>query len=379
MDRALIRRISGRRWMGLALAAVLLCAGMLACTRKEPLKIGFVAGISGRVADLGISGLNGATLAVEEINRKGGIGGRQVMLLVRDDEQNPDAARKAVLSLMDEKVEAVIGHMTSSMSMTTLPLFNEKKMVLISPTTTTEALRGIDDYFFRVIDGTSAYAGKAALHLLEGGKTRVAAVYDLRNKAYTQSWFDDFTAEFEKRGGQLVHLGTFESGPDTAFLDLAKAALEKGPQAVLLISSAMDAAILCQQIRKLDKAMPIITSEWAATEQLIELGGPAVEGVELYQFFDRDSTLPNYLAFRKAYVERFSTEPGFASVAGYDAASVLLQSFQKTEGGRPLKEVLLGVGSFEGAQGPVSMDRFGDSKRQTFLATVRGGRFVRMK
>lgn len=368
-----------QRWWAVALlslAVLFLALGLAACGKKEPVKIGFVGGISGRVADLGIAGLNGVTLAVEEQNRRGGIHGRQILLLVRDDEQNPEAARKGALSLMDEKVEAVIGHMTSSMTMTTLPLFNERKLVMLSPTTTTEALRGIDDYFFRVIDGTRAYAGKAARHLLSKGLSRVSAIYDLRNKAYTQSWFDDFRSEYEKGGGQVVHQATFESGPDTAFSDLAMAALGAEPQAVLLISNAMDSAMFCQQIRKEDTSIPILTSEWSATEQLVELGGPAVEGVMLFQFFDRDSTLASYRNFRKAFVERFSTEPGFASVASYDAALLLFKAIERAEGKTPLKAALQGIDRFEGIQGPVTMDPMGDARRETFLATIRGGRFV---
>ena len=73
-------------------------AGLLAlaaCAPPEPLRLGFVGGLSGRVADLGIEGRNGAMLAVEQRNKLGGVNGRQVELVVEDDQQNVDAARMA--------------------------------------------------------------------------------------------------------------------------------------------------------------------------------------------------------------------------------------------------------------------------------------------
>ena len=61
-----------------------------ACSKEDPIKLGFVGGLSGRVADLGISGRNGAILAVEHWNNNGGVRGRPVNLVVMDDEQKPE-------------------------------------------------------------------------------------------------------------------------------------------------------------------------------------------------------------------------------------------------------------------------------------------------
>ena len=103
--------------------------------------------------------------------------------------------------------------------------------------------------------------------------------------------------------------------------DLAEQALAEQPDAIQIISSAIDAALLIQQIRKIDPDLPLSTSEWAATEKLIDLGGGAVEGVVMAQFFNRDSSLARYQDFKRAFEARFSQPPGFAEVAGYDAAA----------------------------------------------------------
>ena len=67
-------------------AALLLVLGLVSgCGPREPVRVGFLGGLSGRVADLGEAGRNGAQIAVEEVNRAGGIDGRQIQLIVRDD------------------------------------------------------------------------------------------------------------------------------------------------------------------------------------------------------------------------------------------------------------------------------------------------------
>ena len=112
------------------------------CPSDQPIKVGFVAGTSGRVADLGISGRDAAELAIAQCNQKGGIDGRKVQLVIRDDQQQPQAARQAVRELIEEDVVAIIGPMTSDMGMVMAPIADAAQTLLISPTVTTEDLSG---------------------------------------------------------------------------------------------------------------------------------------------------------------------------------------------------------------------------------------------
>jgi branched-chain amino acid transport system substrate-binding protein len=102
------------------------------------------------------------------------------------------------------------------------------------------------------------------------------------------------------------------------------------------------------------------------------MGGQSVEGAILAQFFNRESKQATYIAFRDHYAKRFIEEPGFASVAGYDAARVLLQALIQ---GNKLKESIIKRGSFPGLQGEIQMDRYGDARRPIFITTVKDGKF----
>jgi branched-chain amino acid transport system substrate-binding protein len=359
-----------------ALLAFLTLAAGTSCGKKGPVKLGFVGGLTGRVADLGISGRNGAILAVEMKNDAGGVNGRKVELLVRDDQQDPDVAVRVDRGLIDAGVAAIIGHMTSVASVAAVPLADERKVVLVSPTTTAVVLSGKDDHFLRVIGTTRDYSILMARYLRKDrGLKSVSLAYDLGNRSYTEGWFVDFRKEFETLGGKVVRVVPFQSGHDLRMHDLVPRLLAPGVQGIVMVASAMDTAKFCQHLRKKGVTLPVAASEWSGTERLIDFGGIAVEGVAVTQFFDRDSRAPTYIAFREAYRKRFGVEPGFASVTAFDAANVVLEALCQAKAGESLKAAILRISRFPGVQGPFTIDRFGDAARECFITVVKDGRF----
>lgn len=363
----LFRSIAG----GLTLALLL-----LAGCDSGPLRIGFIGGLTGRNADLGLAGRNGALLAVEQRNQAGGVHGRRVELLIGDNAQTPEAAIKATRELIAGQVEAIVGPLTSAMAKVILPVTEQANLVMVSPTVTAVEFAGQDDQFFRLPSTTRDYTrASATFHYHQRGQRRIAVAYDVRNRAFSESTLNDFRSTFSELGGVIPLAIPFESSAETTFADIIDNLLQAQPDALLFIAGAVDTARLAQQARKQAPDLPLIAPEWAATEQLIELGGRAVEGLYLAQFFNRDDPAPRYQAFRKAYQARFQQEPGFASLAAYDATNVVLDALSRRADGQSLKETLLNT-SFQGVQQPIAFDRFGDAQRPTFITVVRDGRFV---
>ena len=347
------------------------------CSREEAVRLGFVGGLSGRVADLGISGRNGAILAIENKNENGGINGRAIDLIVMDDRQDPEVAEKAVINLVDLNVDAIIGHMTSSMSTWTIPIINKRKITMVSPTTSTTDLSGRDDYFIRVCATTDQYAAKMAGYLYnQVGMAKVSLIYDQGNRAYTENWMSHFGREFKRLGGTVAHQEIFHSGPETHFLDITRKALIPGIDGVIISANALDTAMICQQAKKLGLNIPIAVSEWSATEKLIDFGGIAVEGVIVSQFFNRYNTDPAYLNFREKYVHRFGTEPGFPSVAAYDAVNLVLTALEKGANRTNLKKHIIEMHTFNGVQGNLTINRFGDTDKDTYISIIKDGKFI---
>ena len=355
----------------------LVFAGLLtACGNKEPLRIGFIAGTSGRVADLGVGGRNGVTLAMELRNAAGGINGRTIELLARDDQQDPERARAAAQELIEQKVTAILGPMTSAMAMQVVPFGNQHHVVVLGGTVTTNQLTGKDDYFFRVLAPTRKFASANAVYQLKLGHKRFAIAYDLRNRAYTESWLDDFEAAVESGGGKVIKIIVFESGNNVPFGDIAEKLLGTKPDCVVFISNSVDAANLVQQVRSRNKKVALATSEWAGTERFIQLAGRVAEGVVLGQYLDRYSTQPDFIEFRNRYLKRFSQEPGYPAMVSYNAANALFEAIAQQHKGEDLKQTLLRIKTFKGLQEPTVFDQFGDASSRPYLVSVQDGKFV---
>ena len=345
-----------------------------ACGEPEPLRIGFLGGVSGRVADLGIGGRNGAQMAVETINRAGGIDGRQVILVVKDDAQDPEKAARGMREFGQTGIRLVIGPMTSAMAVAALPVAAEFGILMVSPTVTTDELAGREDNFVRVLSPASDYAGKSAEHQFEqNGLRRIVAIHDAANAAYVGSWLSAFTKRFTELGGSVLADVAFTSGQQLGLRDLVARAVRGEADGLLILANSVDAALIAQYARSERPGLPIAMSEWPATERFIELAGAAAEGVTAAQFFDRNSKAPAYEAFRADFRKRFGGEPGFAGVTGYDATILALQGLAKSVAAPGPH--LVGIERFEGLQGPISIDRFGDAKRKTFITRVEKGQF----
>ena len=367
-------KVSGTRvWV------CLICWTLLfSCKPSEPIRIGFVGGTSGRVADMGIAGRDAAQLAIDQRNSTGGISGRKVRLIFKNDEQKPSTAKRVLRELISEEVSAIVGPMTSDMGIVMAPIASKAKVVLVAPTVTTEKLTGIDDYFFRVISTTRHFASRNAQYQVKSNRMRrVAAAYDLINRSFSENWLANFRTAFNQENGKIIKAQGFESGSTTNFHHIAKNLLEEHPDGVVIIANSMDSALLCHQIRKLDEYIPITLSDWGAGERFLKLGGRKVEGVSVVQTFDRNSSASRYLDFRKAYMSRFHREPGAGGVYAYDATNVVLDALDNQKGGRNLKETILAIRHFEGLQSRFSFDDFGDVKRpHASISVVRDGKFV---
>jgi branched-chain amino acid transport system substrate-binding protein len=352
------------------------CLFSASCSEDPPLKIGFVGGLTGRVADLGVAGRDGLQLAIEEKNKSGGIAGRKVELVVKDDRQDADRVKQAIHELKAEGVKAIIGPMTSSMAVVAQPLINSNQIVTISPTAKTDQLSGHDDYFLRVTAPLSRNAEQLAAYAVnELGLKKFVVVLDASNKAFTETWLDFFKKAFLAEGGEIVFVERFTSQSGVHFLPIAERLLQKDPEGVLLLSNAIDTALLAQQIRKLESNVALFSSEWAFTTDLLSFGGRAVEGMTSFHSFNANGQEVSYLSFKEKFTARFGYTPSFATVLAYDAASFLFTGLEKTASRGSLKESLLSLSSFAGLQSSITVDKYGDVERKLFLTVIGDGQF----
>ncbi len=369
-----------RAWRGTAVflqlfLGLVTAVALTGCQPPEPIKIGFVAGLSGRAADVGIGERDGAQQAVDDANAAGGLDGRKLELVVRDDEQKPELTARAVGELADGGVVFVIGPMTSSTAMAGAAVANQRKLVMISPAGTTHELSGKADYFYRCVADAPAAARQQADFLYERGRRSLAVLGDRNNRAFVDSYAQAIAVRFKELGGQVAIDPGFDSGPQTRFAEVAARLLQSQPDAVVFIAGAVDAALLAQHVRKVDPNVTLSVTPWAGTEELIRLGGRAMEGAFVPQYFDRDSQATAFLDFSQRYRKRFGDDPGFGATIAYDAVRMGLTALRDRTKGQSLRDALESQSEYPGLQRPTRIDRFGDGAGALYMTSIKDGRY----
>jgi branched-chain amino acid transport system substrate-binding protein len=346
------------------------------CVEKDPILIGLSVELTGKQADIGINVRDAAQMAVDEVNARGGIRGRPIELVIRDDQGNPEVARRVDSELLSMGVVAIIGHYTSAQTEAVLDLMNQAGVVLISPSASSSEFSGKDDYFFRLIPDTTFVGQKLAQHVAEYHQIRdVLVIYDANNRSFSESYWHAFDTNFRERGG-TTHLITYQGGK-TDLKSIAAQIAEHSPESVLLIASAADTAVLAQYIRQSGSDAHLFASSWAQTNQLIEKGGQAVEGLELGAFYNQNNQNPAHVEFLQKFQQRFKRVPQLGTSQAYEVVMLLAKCLEVTDGkAAGLREALYAVRNFPGVLGPITFDAYGDVQRDVYILRIENGQFV---
>jgi len=374
-------KIINHLWMKFTLTfllIVILGFSFIKINNNKPIIIGFAAQLTGKQAELGVQERNGVQLAVEKINAAGGVAGRKIELIIRDDFGIPEKAKTVDGELIKEGAIAIIGHATSAQTLAGLKVTNPANVVMMGPTISTPELSGLDDYFFRVHPSFKSSSETFAKYIYERtGISRMAIIYDKDNLAYTKNYSTTFSDKFQSLGGKITDEVGFSSVAQPDFYPLLSRLRETKAEALLIMASDIDTALIAQRVRLMEWQIPVFTSAWAQTETLVSNGGQAVEEMKLEQAYDLTSPSLSFIDFKSCYKARFGSDPSFGAAYSYEATLVLSEALKKTNGNKNgLKQALLEIHDFKGLMNTFSFDKFGDVERPWYLSTIRNGKFL---
>lgn len=361
----------------LLLAAISFALSLGGCGDTSPILIGFSGQLTGKMADLGVYGRNGVTLAIETINAAGGINGRPLQLLARDDNNTPEGAIQADKQLIESDVVAIIGHMTSSQTMAALPFVNDNETILVSPTTSTPELTGKKDLFFRTMMDNTYQSNALAKYVHSALDTNtVAIVAESDNKSYTHSYANGFIQVFTEIGGKVLTQIDYSSSNIPNWDDIADEIRQLKPDGLLLICPAHDAVAIAQRINTPHTSIRLFSGAWAYTDELIRWGGEYVEGMIFGIDYAADNPSPEFIKFRESYKHRFGVLPNFAAAFSYEAVLALAEALKSTDGQREgLAAAMAPSETVNGVIGPFKLNQYGDVDRNVFIVTVQDGNY----
>ncbi|THB80780.1 MAG: amino acid ABC transporter substrate-binding protein [Desulfobacteraceae bacterium] len=347
----------------------------------EPLKIGYIGSISGKFSSLGTSARNGAMLAVEELNSLGGIDGRQIELIIRDDQGEAENTIPICEEFSEQGINLVIGPFTTASATRLLPCINEKRILTFGPVTAGENLAGQDDMFIKLFPSTSEFGAALAELAADMKIFSMGLINDQKNKPFGDTLISGFKPVFEEKGGRILANVDFNSGSPPKFSSLVKEAVKGTPEGVVVIANAIDTALIIQNIQKYSPGTQVFVSPWSMSADLINSGGQAVEGTMAYIPFDQHSDAPSYTRFKAAYEERFKELPPFVAAFNYEAVYLVRSVIEQSASLDPeiLKQALLGAGQFKGLQSDYEFNETGDAIRQLFLYQVNNKTITKIK
>ncbi len=370
-----------------ALAAALAALAIAGCgEQKKPaagtsgdsieVKIGHVAPLTGGIAHLGKDNENGALLAVEEANAAGvKLGGKTVkfVLLGEDDQADPKTGTTVAQKLVDEKVNGVVGHLNSGVTIPASAIYHQAGIPMITGSATNPQLteQGFKEVF-RVVGRDDQQGPAIASYLAEQKKPKLVAVID-----DATAYGEGIANEVEKTlKAAKIDVLPREKGTDktTDWKAILTRLRGRNPDAVFYGGMDATGGPLLKQGRELGMKAVFSFGDGACTEKMKELAGEAAEGLLCSQ-----AGIPPEAASKKfldAYKKRFNQDPILYAPFTYDAANLIIEAMKKADSPDPAKYLPeLQKISFNGATGPISFDAKGDRKdAEITIFTLKGGK-----
>lgn len=368
---------NGRLRLVCALAATLLAGACQASGAAEGDAI--VLGLAGPDAPPGeVSAQMGAEFAVEEINRKGGIRGKKLQLLGRNDEGDPAKALEIAKEFVDNRrVVAVVGHVTSGATIAAAPVY-DKHLPIVSPTATSPLVSQLGPWVFRVSASDSANAATLARSATQLGR-RIAILYS--NDNYGRGLANVVRRVLTTSGAQLLDTNPLLKDSPSADIAiyLRHLASERADLIFLATGDQLGRRII-DQARQMNLDVRFLGSD--GLEPLAS-AGPAYEGVYVgLPYHPNDS--PAAREFADAFRAQYGKNPDSYPASAYDVVHLLARAVEAVgEDRERIREYLEQVGRtggslpFQGVTGTLQFDPQGDPQEKPYSVWIlRDGNFV---
>ncbi|TAK82062.1 MAG: hypothetical protein EPO20_23595 [Betaproteobacteria bacterium] len=309
-------------------AGLFVVPGAAQAQGKPPYVLGAVLSLSGPVAPNGVPTKDGIEVAVAEINARGGVNGRQLQVLIEDDQSKPDQAVILASKLITENgVHMILGASFGSTANALAAVVEKHRVVQLSPTAwTKQDLRLLPYTFYfladfeSVVDRMLAYMTKD-LHVKRVGMLRLS-------REYGQIGSESFQKLKGKYGVEIAREERGNDG-DTDFTPQLTNIRAANPQVLVSWFANPAGAISVKNARLLGINVPIIGPVSMATKPMITTAGPAAKGVILQSFIAADDPLPRQKHFVELFRSKRNKLPEVFESVGYDMVSVAATALAK--------------------------------------------------
>lgn len=343
---------------------------------QDKIKVGLYLPMTGAVASYGQMEWEGIQIANEMMPKAIG---KDIELVLVDTKSDKIEAANAVSRLIEkEKVVGIIGEAISGNTMAGNPISEAAKIPSISPTATNPLVTQGKKYAFRAcfIDPFQGEVG--AQFARESLRANKAAVIIDIAQDYCVGLANFFVKEFLKLGGQVVATTYIQTG-DQDFTAQLSAIKATNPDIIYAPNYYTEDALMAKQARELGINVPILTGDGAQAEELIQIGGKAVENMYFTAHFHKEgATTELAKEYIKRYEERYKKEVNAFCALGADAYFLLVNAIEQagSTDGTKIRDTLAATKNFEGVSGIITMGEDGNPIKSVVVNKVESGKFV---
>jgi branched-chain amino acid transport system substrate-binding protein len=316
-----------RRSIALLFGALLSVSCPTWAQTSKPLRIGLIGPFTGASADFGLPMLNGAKLAVDEINSAGGYLGRPLELVIKDDTANPDVGLESSKELIKSEVSATIGFCNTGVALKSLEVFQTAKVPLIVPCATgspiTAKYPAPESYIFRTSARDAIQAPFVVDDIVSRGWNKVAIFAD--TTGYGEAGLQDVVKALAAKNLQPAYVARFDLGVKDLQTEL-KAAQAAGANVVFSYTVGQENAVIAKGRQALKWSVPQVGAWPLSFPFFIDGAKDAAEGALMAQTFIAEPSNERRISFLSAYARKFNTKKitvPMAAAQAYDTVYLL--------------------------------------------------------
>lgn len=363
--------------IGVFLIALLL----FACGKEkeaETIKIVVAGPLTGDNAEYGLGFKNAAELKIKEYNDQGGILGKKIELEVYDDKGvGEEAAAISQKIVSDSSVVAVVGHFSSGVSMVAAPTYNENKIIQISPSASHPDYTSLGKYIYRNNTVINIEANEGVKLAVEELNKKKVGLLSIRTDwgASTAKITKDILKNYDV---ELVGHEEVIDGSDDYLSNITKLN-QSGAEVVIVAGMYNTLAPFARQYKSINKNIEFVGFSNAYSDQLLELGGEAVENTHFPTIFFHGSNDENIRKFVNDYKTTYKAVPSSLTAQAYDSVGIVLEAVKNANSldKEKIRESVQKI-NYKGVTGVTKFDEKGDAIKEFVYAKVENGKFVQI-
>lgn len=383
----------GKKFIAVTAALTLTTVGLAGCSKSsssdssssggETIKVGTNLELTGAVAAFGQSQLNGINLAVEEINKNGGINGKKLEVVSADNaSKKEESTRTATKLITQDKVDVLLGAAISGDTFAAVEVANNKKVPMLTPSATNDSItfdakkNKLNDYVFRACFIDSFQGKVMADFSAKNLHAKNAVVYIDNSSDYSKGLAKSFKTTFEGNGGKVVAEESYQT-KDTDFKAVLTRIKTLNPEVIFVPGYYEEVGKIIKQAREMGIKAPMMGGDgWDAPELMQIAGAENLNNTFISNHYSSEDKDPKVTKFIENFKGKYGSVPDAMAVLGYDGMYMMADAIKRagSTDKEKIKDALANTKDFEGVTGKISLDKNHDPVKAAVVLEYKDGK-----